>query len=177
MNYKFRVTLEGLKGFLRVYVVNGSNSLYTFHKQLRADLEFPVDQPILFKAFDDADAVVARYALIDLGQGTVDNVTIAKTVADGITKFLYFYDVRSKKYVIVTLDGETDEITLTPTVIESKGPLPIDFERGYVAFEDLPVEKRRLPGEDGNDDDIDDNDDEGSDDDEPEEEMLEEDEE
>jgi len=172
MNYKYRVTLEGLKGFLRVYIVNGSNSLYTFHKQLRADLEFPVDQPILFKAFDASDAVMARYALIDLGDGTVDNVTIAKTVVAGITKFIYFYDVKSKKYVIVTFDGETDEQTALPIVIETKGPLPIDFERGYVAFEDLPAEKRRLPGE-GDDDDDDDADGSEEDDVDDEEEEIE----
>lgn len=160
MNYKFKVTLEGLKGFLRVYAVNGSNSLYTFHKQLRSDLEFPVDQPILFKAFDADNNVVARYALIDLGQGTVDNVTISTTVAAGIGRFVYFYDIRSKKYVIVTLDGETDEAVTAPTLVESKGPLPIDFERGYVAFEDLPVEKRKLPGEAGEDEGEEENDDE-----------------
>lgn len=175
MNYKFRVTLEGLKGFLRVYVVNGANSLYTFHKQLRADLEFPVDQPILFKAFDADDNVVARYALIDLGQGTVDNVTIAKTVAAGITRFVYFYDIQSKKYVILTLDGESCEETVVPVVIESKGPLPIDFERGYVAFEDLPVEKRKLPGEEGDEDEEDDEDIDDSEEDDDEEEVVEED--
>ena len=38
MNYRYRVTLAGIKGFFRVYLVNGENSLYTFHKQLRADL-------------------------------------------------------------------------------------------------------------------------------------------
>ena len=158
MNYKYRVTLEGLKGFLRVYVVSGSNTLYTFHKQLRDDLEFPLDQPILFKGFDEGGAVAARYALVDLGQGTVDCVTLEKTIKDGIVKFQYFYDIKSKKYVIVTLESEApEEKVLLPTVIESKGPLPIDFERGYVAFEDLPVEKRRLPGE--GPDDVDDDDD------------------
>ena len=49
MNYRYRVTLAGIKGFFRVYLVNGENSLYTFHKQLRADLEFPMDQPILLR--------------------------------------------------------------------------------------------------------------------------------
>ena len=38
MNYRYRVTLSGIKGFYRVYLVNGENSLYTFHKQLRSDL-------------------------------------------------------------------------------------------------------------------------------------------
>lgn len=163
MNYKYRVTLEGIKGFYRLYVVSGSNTLYTFHKQLRADLEFPLDQPILFKSFDAEGNVAARYALIDLGNGTVDNVRVEKTVKDGIVRFVYFYDVKAKKYVIITLEGETDEECSLPMVVESKGPLPIDFEHGYVAFEDLPAEKRRLPGEsilDG-DDDNDDDDDEG----------------
>ena len=67
MNYKYRVTLAGIKGFFRVYHINASNTLYTFHKQLRDDLEFPMDQPILFKAFDESGNVVARWALVDLG--------------------------------------------------------------------------------------------------------------
>ena len=87
MNYRYRVTLAGIKGFYRVYLVNGDNSLYTFHKQLRSDLEFPMDQPILFKAMDAEGAVVARYALMDIGFGAVDNVTVADTVKAGVTSF------------------------------------------------------------------------------------------
>ena len=48
MVYTYKVTLEGIKGFHRVYKISGNYSLYTFHKQLRSDLEFTVDQPILF---------------------------------------------------------------------------------------------------------------------------------
>lgn len=169
MNYKYRVTLEGIKGFYRLYSVRGNNTLYTLHKQLRADLEFPVDQPILFKAFDGDDAVAARYALIDLGDGTVDGITVEQTVKAGIVRFIYFYDVQAKKYVIVTLEGESDVACALPTVIETKGPLPIEFERGYVAFEDLPNDRRHFPGdsadEDGDDDDdIDDDADEDKED-------------
>ena len=66
----------------------------------------------------------------------------------GIVKFQYFYDVVSKKSVTVTFEGEEPgrEVQL-PEIIESKGPLPIEFEHGYVAFEDLPDNRRRLPGE------------------------------
>ena len=105
MVYTYRVTLEGIKGFYRVYKVSGDNSLYTFHKRLRADLEFTVDQPILFKAFDAKGDVAARYALQDLGSGTVDAVSIAQTVADGIVKFVYFYDIAARKSVTITLEG------------------------------------------------------------------------
>ena len=173
MNYKYRVTLEGIKGFYRLYSVSGNNTLYTLHKQLRSDLEFPVDQPILFKAFDENDAVVARYALIDLGDGIVDSITVERTVKSGVAKFIYFYDVQARKYVIITLEGESDVRCALPTVIEAKGPLPIEFERGYVAFEDLPSDRRRLPGESvGEEDDDDDEIADGEDEDKEEEEVI-----
>lgn len=145
MFYKYRVTLEGKKGFFRVYAVNGINSLYHFHKQLRADLEFPQDQPILFKALDANDGVVARYALIDIGFKAVDEVSIEDTVKAGVVKFVYFYDISSKKSVIITLEGQSEVKAAIPTLLESKGPLPIEFENGYVAFEDLPEEKKKPP--------------------------------
>ena len=178
MVYKVRVTLPRLKGFFRVYLVNGAHTLYTFHKQLRSDLEFPVDQPILFKALDSKGAVVARYALIDLGFGPVHAVTLSAAIKAGTASFVYFYDVVSKKNVIVTIEGEAAEKVSGPTLIESKGPIPLEFENGYVAFEDLPDEKRRLPGEKSllgalgldDDDDDDDDDDEDFDDDDDDEE-------
>ncbi|MBO4455745.1 MAG: hypothetical protein J5759_04795 [Bacteroidales bacterium] len=174
MVYTYRVTLEGIKGFFRVYKINGDNSLYTFHKQLRADLEFTVDQPILFKAFDAAGNVAARYALTDLGFGTVDAVSIAKTVKDGIVKFVYFYDIAARKSVTVTLEAEEPGSISGPTLMESKGPIPLEFENGYVAFEDLPQQRRRLPGEISDEDDDDDDDEEDSDDEEKEEIVYEE---
>ena len=175
MNYRYRVTLAGIKGFFRVYLVNGENSLYTFHKQLRADLEFPMDQPILFKALDAEGDVVARYALMDIGYGAVDNVSIADTVKAGVASFVYFYDIASKKNVIITLEGEAREFTATPRLLESKGPVPLDFENGYVAFEDLPEERRRLPGEARRGEDDEDDDDEDFDEEEDEEEEEDED--
>lgn len=174
MNYKYRVTLAGIKGFFRLYAVNGANSLYTFHKQLRSDLEFPADQPILFKALDEAGNVVARYALIDLGAGTVDAVSIDKAIKDGARSFVYFYDIAAKKSVIITLEGEHSEKVPGPTLLESKGPIPLEFENGYVAFEDMPESTRRprlaAKGDDPDDEDLDDEDDDEEEEDEDKEE-------
>ncbi len=182
MAYKYRVTLEGIKGFFRVYIINGSNTLYTFHKQLRADLEFAQDQQILFKALDEAGAVVGRYALMALpGNKAVDEVTIAETVKAGIVRLVYFYDVSSRKSVIISFEGEAPERGPLPVCIESKGPLPIEFENGYVAFEDLPDDRRRLPGEkapgeegddDDDDEDFDEEDEDEVDEDREEEEVI-----
>lgn len=186
MTYRYRVTLEGIKGFYRVYLVNATNSLYTLHKQLRADLEFPQDQQILFKAFDEAGNVAGRFALMPLpGNKAVDEVPMAETVKAGIVRYQYFYDVSSKKYVIVTFEGvETGKEVNLPEIVDSKGPLPIEFEHGYVAFEDLPDNRRRLPGEKpsgilgmlglDDDEDLDNEDDEDDEDDENEDDALEE---
>ena len=148
MVYQYRVTLTGIKGFFRLYCMRPETTLYTFHKQMRADMEFAQDQLILFKALDAAGNVVARYGQFDLGSGTVDTVTVAQTVKLGVASFVYFYDVTNRKSVNVTFEGEVEGVAGTsPYIVETKGPNPIDFENGYVAYEDLPNEQRHLPGE------------------------------
>jgi V/A-type H+-transporting ATPase subunit I len=77
MIFTYRVTLPGIKGFFRLYKMDGGTTLYAFHKQMRADMEFPQDQLILFKALDAGGGVVGRYGLFDLGSGAVDAVTVA----------------------------------------------------------------------------------------------------
>lgn len=47
---------------------------------------------------------------------------------------------------------------LYPVLVESKGPNPVEFENGYVAFEDLPDDKKKSI-QDGDDDDDDTDDD------------------
>jgi len=172
MVFILRVTLTGIKGFFRVYHVHGASTLYTIHKQLRADLEFPQDQLIMFKALDITGGVVGRYGLFDLGWGTVDATPLEKVIKAGATDFVYFYDVTNKKSVNITIEGEVSGSRVSPdfpVLAESKGPNPIEFENGYVAFEDLPDNKRRLPGEeddeDFDDEDFDEEEEEGSDED------------
>lgn len=177
MILRYRVSLPGLKGFARVYELDSRMSLYEFNNIMRSDMEFPQDQLIQFKAFDAAGKVVARYAMFDLGYGTVDNISLADTVDKGITYFNYFYDVTNKKYVIVTCEGEVEAKPgmKYPALVETKGPNPVEFENGYVAYEDLPEDMKHPLhhdydkswddndglGDDDDDDDIDD--DEGDD--------------
>ena len=163
MVFTLRVTLTGIKGFFRVYRVNGATTLYTLHKQLRSDLEFPQDQLIMFKALNTDGFVTGRYGLFDLGSGTVDTVSLEKAVRDGASSFVYFYDVTNKKSVNITVEAQEEGSSVSPDyplLAETKGPNPIEFENGYVAFEDLPDKQRVLPGEDEEDDDLDDFDDE-----------------
>jgi len=160
MTYRFRVSLPNIKGFARIYEVAPENSLYSFHKQMLADMDFPPDQTILFKGFDANGAIIGRYATFDIGDGSVDRTSIRKVIEAGIVQFVYFYDTINKKSVIITLEGEGSSKEKAPTLIESKGPNPEAFLNGYVAYEDLPPEKRRSPDEideddEDNEDDID----------------------
>ena len=160
MVLKYRVSLPGLKGFARVYEVKPTTSLYSLHKQMRADMDFPQDQVVLFKAFDAAGDVAARYSVFkDFGFGTIDNVTAGQCHKRGEDKFIYFYDTTNVKSVIVTFEGEGEPRlkAIYPLLVETKGPNPIEFENGYVAFEDLPDDKKKDPEDDDDfeeDDDI-----------------------
>ena len=128
-----------------VYNVNADTTLYSFHKQMRSDMEFPQDQLILFKALDENGGVVARYGLFDLGFGTADKVTVSDAVAKGIASFVYFYDVLNKKSVIVTYEGEVEgaKPVTVPMLVETKGPIPAEFEVYNVVRGDYPKEGER----------------------------------
>ena len=158
MILRYRVSLPGLKGFARVYEVKATSSLYSFHKQMRADMDFPQDQVVLFKSFDAAGNVAARYSVFtDFGFGTIDDVTAGECHKRGEDKFIYFYDTTNVKSVIVTFEGETQmrPNEVYPLLVEVKGPNPIEFEDGYVAFEDLPDDKKKDPDDDDFEDDDD----------------------
>ena len=183
--------MAGLKGFARVYDLKPTTTLYEFHKLLRSELEFPQDQLIQFKALDADGGLVARFGLFDLGAGAVDTVTFKQTVAKGIASFVYFYDVANRKSVIITYEGEVADVpgALYPLLVETKGPVPAEFENGYVAYEDLPDDQKHLRNlkaasddddfdddDDDDDDDLDDDDDDADSHDEDGEELYDEDE-
>lgn len=157
MVLRYRVSLPGIKGFARVYEIKGSSTLYTFAKQMRGDMGFPQDQMVLFKAFDGAGNVSSRYSMFDLGAGTIDDVTLDQTLKRGEQSFVFFYDTTNKKSVLLNFEGKVDETKnmLYPALVETKGPDPIEFENGYVAFEDLPDDKKKDPEDDDDDDDLD----------------------
>ena len=161
MILRYKVSLPGLKGFARIYEVRSTTSLYSFHKQMRADMDFPQDQTVLFKAVAPDSSVLARYSQIDLGYGTIDSVTLGACHSQEQDSFGYFYDTTNKKSVLLDFleEGVLTPGASYPRLVESKGPNPIEFENGYVAFEDLPADKKVDPDEYDDDEDYDDEDD------------------
>lgn len=147
MIVRYRVSIAGIKGFARVYELRSDMTLYDFHKIMRDDLDFSHDLLIQFKALDPAGSLVARYGMFDLGYGSVDKVTLQDTIKAEVASFVYFYDVTNRKSLVVTYEGTVDEVPSReyPALVETKGPNPIEFENGYVAYEDLPEDQRHMP--------------------------------
>lgn len=143
MTYRFKVTLTGIKGFARVYAVSGKNTLHQFSRQMVSDMEFPMDQVVLFKAFDESGALVGKYATFDLGNGSIDRITVDALMNAKVVEMVYFYDTINKKSVNITFEGQAPMSVTSPVLIEEKGPNPDVFLSGYVAFEDLPAEKQK----------------------------------
>jgi len=174
MTYRLRVSLPNIKGFSREYLLDDTNTLYSFHKQMTSDMSFPQDQMVLFKAFDGAGNLVARYATFNLGQGSIEHISVRHLVNEGVESMVYFYDTTNKLSVIITIVGTESEKVKHPTLVFEKGPLPEAFLNGYVAFEDLPLEKQKHPNDDGEIEDEDDYEDSDTEEEEDEEEGVEE---
>ena len=122
-------------------------------------MEFPQDVPILFKGMDAMGEVVARYAFVDLGYGTVDKTTIEDTVKAGVFSFVFFYDTANKRSVTISFEDDFPGRVSTPLIIESKGPNPVEFiEHGYVSFEDMTKEQLAEDDDEDNEDEDDDED-------------------
>jgi len=160
MTVQYKVSLPGIKGFYRIYEVKANTSLYSFHKQMMADMDFPQDQIVLFKAVDSDGRPLARYSSIDLGDGTIDNVTMGQCHKAGQDSFVYFYDTTNKKSVLLDYIGvgTLSDNSFFPCLVDVKGPNPIDFENGYVAFEDRPKDEKKSSDDDWDDEDEDDDD-------------------
>lgn len=155
MLLKVSIKIGELKGFLREYIVRDTDTLYTLSRKMGFDMDFPQDQLVLFKAVkEDFTTAVNRYSTVNLGAGTIDRLTFGDMVEKKEMNFVYFYDTTNKKSVKLIIEGELDELEmprhesvasiLTPFLLSTKGPNPIDFENGYVAFEDQPKKERRI---------------------------------
>ena len=80
MIYKYKASIPGSKVFMRKYEVRGETSLYKFHDYLQNDLEFSPDQMVAFRGLDEGEKFRSEYGLFDMGDGSMDMVTIAKTI-------------------------------------------------------------------------------------------------
>ena len=151
MVYRFKASIPGNKIFMREYEVKGSSSLYAFHLYLQNDLGFAPDQIVLFRAIDNKGKVRREYGLFNLGDGSMDSVTIEKFSKDGFNILEYVYDMfkdRSLQLEIVATEEELARRAY-PRLVAERGKNPDQFSDNYDDFEHMiePAEGDQLLAE------------------------------
>ena len=133
MIYRYRASIPGSKVFMREYEIKGETTLYKLHDFLVNDLDFAPDQMVAFRGLDATDKVRSEYGLFDFGDGSMDMVTIEKTIAKGEESLLYVFDLRKDRVIKLSLAGEGEESRRAsyPRCVAEKGRNPEQFANGY----------------------------------------------
>ncbi len=133
MVYKYKASIPGSKVFMREYEIKGETTLYKLHDFLVNDLEFSPDQMVAFRGLDEGENLRSEYGLFDMGDGSMDMVTIEKTIKKGEVSLLYVFDLRKDRVIKLTLMGEVEESRRAsyPRLVAEKGRNPEQFASKY----------------------------------------------
>ena len=133
MVYKYKASIPGSKVLMREYEIKGETTLYKLHDFLVNDLEFSPDQMVAFRGLDEGENLRSEYGLFDMGDGSMDMVTIEKTIKKGEVSLLYVFDLRKDRVIKLTLMGEVEESRRAsyPRLVAEKGRNPEQFASKY----------------------------------------------
>lgn len=142
MVYRFKASIDGNKIFMREYEIKGESSLYAFHRFLQNDLGFAPDQMVLFRSVSKGDKVKAEYGLFDLGDGTIDKVSVEKAAGKGEVTLQYVYNTFKDKSIRLEFLGTEEPLSRRsyPRLVAERGRNPDQFSDDYDDFEPM------LPG-------------------------------
>lgn len=139
MILKYRATLPSNKIFMREYEIKAEMKLYKLHEFIRTDLGFAPDQMVMFEGYDKDGVLCSEYGLFDMGDGSMDSVTLQKTFEKGETTLRYYFNLNSERYIILNYIGE--EIfnirESYPRLMAEKGRNPDQFSNKYEDYGDI----------------------------------------
>ncbi len=129
MIYRFKATFDSLKGFMRQYELRGGNTLYDFHEHIVEDLSFAPDQMVVFYSVDNKGKVLRQYGLFNMGDGSMDEITIEQLLDRKETTLLYVFDMRDKRSLRLSFMETDDELPRKsyPRTADEKGTPPSQF--------------------------------------------------
>lgn len=139
MILKYRATLPKHKSFLREYDIKGESTLFKLHDFLQNDLGFSPDQMVMFRGVDKDGVVLRKYGLFDLGDGSMDTVTLEKTLGRGEEILHYVYNIRQNLYIQLAFVSEAEFLVKEsyPRLLVEKGRNPDQFSAVYEDFGDF----------------------------------------
>lgn len=141
-----KASLPGIKVFMREYQVDAKMSLYRLHEFLSRDLRFAPDQMTLFESLDRAGKVSRTFGLFDMGDGSMDRITIENLISEEETQVRYIYNIDRDFTMLLVIDGEVafDKRAVYPMKVAEKGADPDQFSDHYDDFDPEEARKIRL---------------------------------
>jgi len=138
INYRFKATIASSKTFLRVYEVKTSQTLYDLHEHIQNDLGYAPDQMIEFRTLDKKGKQKHEYGLFDMGDGSIDNITLQALRQNDELTLLYVFDIRNDRALRLDFMEETEGSPrkVYPLTVEEKGTAPDQFSARTVDDED-----------------------------------------
>lgn len=162
MILKFKASIPGSKVFMREYEIPAEETLYELNSFLTDDLGFAPDQMVIFRGVDSNGKVRGEYGFFDMGDGSMDAVSVDELIKKGQVTLLYVFDLKKDRYIKLDLIGEVEELLRAsyPRLVAEKGRNPEQFAKGYDDFdqigepftdnsEDIVIDEDELPDNGG----------------------------
>lgn len=124
--YRYKLSFDKFPTFLREYEVKGTNTLYQLHRCIQNDLDFDEAQLSVFYSSDKNWGKKHTYPLFDMGEGSMDMITVSMLVEKNIKQLLYTFDLYNDRSFKLELLEESDEQRLVtyPRVVVSRNDPP-----------------------------------------------------
>ncbi|MDR2449884.1 MAG: hypothetical protein LBD52_08000 [Prevotellaceae bacterium] len=139
MIYRLKITAVFPKDFMRVVEIKASQTLYTLHEHLQNDLGYAPDQMVVFRTLTEKGKVKKQYGLFDMGDGSIDTLTLAELKRRNELDIQYVFDLRNNRFLKIEFTGE-DEASprkAYPLTADEKGLPPDQFDARLPAEDPL----------------------------------------
>jgi hypothetical protein len=134
--YKYKLTIEGNKNFVRECEIEDDSTLYDLHRYIQKELDFDDAQLAVFFISNRRWERILSIPVFDLGNGSMDSVVIADLVNDEKNNLLYVFDMYNNRQLKIEFMFEVEKTQRTtyPRTVAGKGNPPNQFsENAYDA--------------------------------------------
>jgi hypothetical protein len=135
--YRYRLTIEGNKNFVRECEIEDDSTLYDLHRYIQKELDFDDSQLAVFFISNHEWERITSIPVFDLGNGSMDSVVIGDLANDEKNNLLYVFDMYHNRQLQIEFMFEveyTPRITY-PRTVASKGNSPNQFSENISATE------------------------------------------
>lgn len=130
MIYRLKITAVCPKDFMLVVEIKAAQTLYTLHEHLQNDLGYAPDQMVVFRTLNEKGKVKKQYGLFDMGDGSIDTLTLAELKRRNELNMQYVFDLRNNRFLTIEFldDGEASPRKAYPLTADEKGLPPDQFD-------------------------------------------------